>query len=97
MENLALYLVVTLAALLIILNSIATYIVCHTYFEVKERRQYQILFTWLVPFVGSLLTIFINKEDYFAQKHENQVGNNPNITESQAVHYASAARHRGGR
>jgi len=97
MENLALYLVIALAVLLIVLNSIATYIVCHTYFEVKERRRYQILFTWLVPFVGSLLTIFINKEDYFSQKHEKQVGNNPNITESQAIRYASAARHRGGR
>ncbi len=97
MENLALYFVLALALLAVVLNSIATYIVCHTYFEVKERRQYQILFTWLVPFVGSLMTIYINKEDYFAQKQAQQVGNNPNITESQAIHYASSARHRGGR
>ena len=97
MENLALYLVIGFVALVIILNSIATYIVCHTYFEIRRRRQYQILFTWLVPVIGPLLTIFINREDYFAQKQAKQVGNNPNISESQAIHYASAARHRGGR
>ena len=97
MENIALYLVITFAILLITLNLIATYIVCHTYFVVKSRRSYQILFTWLIPFIGGLLTIYINKEDYFTQKQAKQVGNNPNITESQAIHYASAARHRGGR
>jgi len=97
MDNLALYLIIGLLALIIILNSVATYIVCHTYFEIKNRRLYQILLTWLVPFIGALLTIYINKEDYFAHKHQKQVDNNPNITESQAITYGSAANHRGGR
>ena len=59
-----------------ILNVIATYIVLNTYFEVKERRLYQIAFIWFVPFIGSILAIFINREEHFERKQERKIGNN---------------------
>jgi Trk-type K+ transport system membrane component len=97
MENIAIYILAAFAVLIVVLNSIATYIVFHTYFEDKNRRLYQTFFIWLIPIVGALLAIYINKEDYFAQKYAKQVGNHPNISERQAITYASAAKHRGGR
>ena len=93
MENLALYVLVALVVLSVGLNIGATFIVCRTYFEVKNRRRNQIIFVWLVPIIGSLLAIFINREDYFAQKHQTQVGNNPNISESEAVTFGVASNH----
>ncbi len=97
MENLVLYILVTFSLIAVGLNIAATYIVCHTYFEVRNRRRNQIVFIWLVPIIGSLLAIFINREDYFAQKHQKKVGNNPNITESQAIDYGLASNQHDGR
>ena len=91
MENSALYMIVGMAAFVVILNSIATYIVFHTYFKVKQRRLYQTLFIWLVPVVGGLFAIFFNREEYFAQKRERQVGNHPTVSDTYA---ASLARRR---
>lgn len=84
MELVLIYLLVILG-LMIMLNTVATYIVWNTYFEVKERRAYQTVFIWLAPLIGAFMTIYINREDYFTAKHKRQVGNNPNITDSQAV------------
>lgn len=81
MENLALYIVVALTILVITLILIATYIVCPTHFDMKNRRSYQIAFTWFFPVIGSLFTIFSNKQDYFAQKQARQPGKHPNISE----------------
>ena len=97
MESALLYIVIALTVVAVILNSIATYIVLNTYFEIKERKIYQILFVWLVPFVGSILAIAINREDYFREKHKKQIGNNSNISHSEAINHAVAADHHGGR
>ena len=83
--GLALISLLVIGGILFILNCIATYIVWNTYFEVKERRKYQTLFIWLVPLIGSFMTIYINREDYFAEKNKLKIGNNPNITDSQAI------------
>ena len=97
MESALLYIVITLTVVAIILNSIATYVVINTYFEIKERRTYQIIFIWLIPFIGSILAIGINREDYFREKHKKQIGNNSNISHSEAIDHAIAADHHGGR
>ena len=97
MESAALYILISLALIALILNLVATFIVMNTYFEVKERKTYQILFIWLIPFIGSTLAIVINREDYFRKKHEKHVGNNSNISHSESIKHAIAANHRGGR
>ncbi len=97
MDDLGLYILIGFLFVVVGLNAIATYIICKTYFVVENRKRNQIIFVWLLPVVGALLAIIINREDYFEQKQRDKVGNNPNITESQAVHYGRAANHRGGR
>ena len=97
MENAVLYILIAMAAASLLLNSVATYIVFNTYFEVKRRRLYQTLFIWLLPFVGAMMVIYLNREDYFEQKRLKQIGNNPNITNAAARQYYIAANHRGGR
>lgn len=97
MESALLYIVIALVVIAIILNLIATYIVVNTYFEIKERETYQIIFVWLVPFIGSILAIAINREDYFREKHKKQIGNNSNISHSEAIDHAIAEDHHGGR
>lgn len=86
---------------IVIPNVIANYIVLHTYFEVKNRRLYQMLFIWLVPFIGAIFAIYTNREDYFEQKYKQKnwekIGNNPNISESQAIDFAITHDHHGGR
>ncbi len=93
MENLALYLTAGTSVFVVLINSIATYIVFHTYFKVKQRRLYQTLFIWLVPVIGALMAIFLNREDYFVQKRKRQVGNHPTVSDTYA---ASLARRSGG-
>ena len=97
MENSVLYILIATAVVCLLLNSIATYIVFNTYFEVKKRRLYQSLFIWLFPFIGALMAIYLNRQDYFEQKRQRQIGNNPNITNATARQYYIAANHRGGR
>lgn len=65
---------------LVILNGYASYVVATTYFEIKERRFYQLLFIWLVPLIGALLVIFINREEITIAKPKRKVGNNTSIT-----------------
>lgn len=93
MEMVFIYLLI-IVGVVFISNSIATYIVWNTHFEVKERRIYQTIFIWLVPIVGACMAIYINREDDFAKKQQTQVGNNPNITDSQATTFGN---HTGGR
>ena len=93
MGSLALYLIAGISIFVVLLNSIATYIVFHTFFKVKHRRLYQMLFIWLVPVVGASMAIFLNREDYFAQKRKRQVGNHPTVSDTYA---ASLARRGGG-
>jgi len=84
LKNELLYILIAIGLSLVILNMIATYVVLNTYFEVKERRLYQLIFTWLLPFVGALLVIFINLEDYFEERRKKKIGNNPNISDNEA-------------
>jgi len=93
MENLALYLIAGISVFVVLLNSVATYIVFHTFFKVKQRRLYQALFIWLLPVVGALFAIFFNREEYFVQKKTRQVGNHPTIEDT---YTASLARKSGG-
>ena len=97
MENAVLYILIATAVVCLLLNVVATYIVFNTYFEVKKRRFYQTLFIWLLPFIGALTAIYLNRQDYFEQKRQRQIGNNPNITNAAARSYYVASNHRGGR
>lgn len=97
MNGMALYIVGALIALVLLLNSAATYVVFNTYFEVKERRRYQTLFIWLVPLVGAMLAIYVNREDYFQQNNNKQIGNNTAFDDSDVTtHYVAGDDH-GGR
>ena len=97
MENAVLYILIATAVVCLLLNVVATYIVFNTYFEVKKRRLYQTLFIWLLPFIAALMAIYLNRQDYFEQKRQRQIGNNPNITNAAARSYYVASNHRGGR
>ncbi|WP_163836284.1 hypothetical protein [Spartinivicinus ruber] len=92
MEHLGTYLIVAILALIVISNVYATFVVAKTYFEIKQRRLYQILFIWLVPVIGAALAIYLNLENYFEQKRSTQIGNHPNITDAQAVTLAATDR-----
>ena len=73
---------------LVILNLIATYVIFHTYFKVKSRRAYQIIFIWLVPLIGAMLAIYLNREDKFAPKSKRRIGNQTSNTNDQAIDFA---------
>ncbi len=77
-------------ALVLVLNIIATYVVVKTYFEVKNRRLYQIVLIWFVPFFGAWLAIYINREEYFARKRSKLTGRLTEISDSEAVTHAAA-------
>jgi energy-coupling factor transporter transmembrane protein EcfT len=79
MELALIYLLIILGVV-VILNFVASYVVWSTYFEVKERRLYQIIFVWFVPLLGAFTVIYINREDSFKGRHLNKVGNNPGQT-----------------
>ena len=64
---------------LIILNIYASYVIFTTYYEVKERRLYQLLFVWLLPLLGAITVIFINREDRLVEKPKRKVGNDTSI------------------
>ena len=91
MEDPGLIVLVVLGGLTLVLNLLATYITANTYFEVMNRKRNQILFIWLVPVLGACLAIFINREDFFISKHKDKVGNQPEITDRQAVSFGNAA------
>ena len=93
MENQTIYMVVILSGIIVLLNIIATYIVFNTYFEIKERKLYQTLFIWFIPIFGAILAIYINREDYFEEKHKKQIGNQTSITDSEATTHAIATNH----
>lgn len=95
MENETQYVLIAIVGSCFLLNTLATYIVLNTYFEVKERRTYQILFVWLLPYIGAIFAVFISREDYFENRRLKKVGNNSNISESQAVNMASSVNHSG--
>lgn len=62
------YLAYSLLGFLILLNAVASYIVCKTYFEVKARKVYQLVFVWLIPFIGATLAIYLNRESWFEEE-----------------------------
>jgi len=97
MDDIVFYILIGVASVIVILNIIASYIVCKTLFIVKGRRFYQLLFIWLVPFIGAILAIYLNCEEYFNQKKEKQIGNLTSITDREAVNHAMGADHHGGR
>ena len=78
-----------LLALFTSLNTFASYLVGKTHFELKQRRFYQLLFIWFVPVIGALMVIYFHWEELFNQKSKPQVGNNPNISDSQAITMAN--------
>ncbi len=84
-------------ALILVLNIIATYVVFKTYFAVTNRRLYQIVLIWFVPFFGAWLAIYINREDFFFRKRNKLTGRLTEISDSEAITHAVAANHRGGR
>ena len=88
--------IVIVAFLLLGLNVVATYIVLKTYFLIKARRYYQLLFIWLVPIFGGVIAIAINKEDYFENKKQKDPSGGPHSTYGIINEYRGA-NHRGGR
>jgi hypothetical protein len=63
----------------IILNIYASYVVLTTYFEVKERRFYQLILIWVLPLLGAITVILINREDRLVEKPKRKVGNDTSI------------------
>lgn len=53
MDELALKILLAIGAALIVLNLIASYLILTTYFEVRQRRYYQLIFVWLIPFLSA--------------------------------------------
>ena len=96
MENGLIFLMLLLGCLILI-NLIATYIIFNTFFKVKERRAYQLIFVWVIPFIGAIFAVYINREDYFEEQRLKKVGNNLNISESEAIGMGASAGHQGGR
>ena len=82
---------------IILLNIVATFVAINTHFEIKVRRYYQIALIWALPFIGALMVIIINKEDYFHQKSKKQIGNNTSIKQSDEATVYVAMKHKGGR
>lgn len=62
-----------------VLNLCACYVIFTTCYEVKERRLYQLLFVWLLPLLGAITVIFINREDRLVKKPKRKVGNDTSI------------------
>jgi len=85
-----------LALLLLSLNVVATYIVIKTDFIVKARKYYQLLFIWLVPIIGGVFAIALNKEDHFDQNQKPDSSGGPHSTYGEENEYMGA-NHRGGR
>ena len=90
MEYIAIFIGLTIIVTWLVLNIRATFIVYNTYFVVKERRMYQMAFIWVLPFVGSILAIYLNKHSFSQQNNKNELGNHPNITDQQAMIYDQA-------
>ena len=97
MGNAVLYILIASAVFWLSLNAVASYIVFKTYFEVKNRRLYQMLFIWLLPFLGAMLAIYLNRQDYFEQRRQRQIGNHTSFSNATARSHYIAANHRGGR
>lgn len=91
MENTALYILSAIFLAVLLLNVCASIIIFRTYFVVKNRRTYQIIFVWLVPIIGAAMAIYLNREEYFEKRHKSEVGNHPNISNSEAGDFAVAA------
>jgi len=86
MDATILVVVGVIASIFLLLNVLATHVMFNTYFEIKGRRVYQILFIWLIPVFGAIFAIYINREDYFEQKtRKKQIGNQTSITDSDAT------------
>lgn len=85
-----------LALVLLSLNVVATYIVIRTEFFVEARKYYQLLFIWLVPLLGGVLAIVLNKEDHFYHGRESDPSGGPHATYEEADEYIGA-NDRGGR
>lgn len=83
-------LVYSFLGFIVLLNVGASYIVCKTYFEVKARKKYQLLFIWLIPFIGAALAIYVNRESWFEEQRLDKIGNHSNISNSEAISHASA-------
>ena len=88
MDSPVVYMLLITAGIIFIMNVVATYIVLNTYFKVKERKLFQILFVWIVPFLGAMFAIYINREEQFEKKSKKQIGNQTSISNDQAIdHY----------
>ncbi len=82
---------------LLFINVVASILVARTFFLVKHRRYLQIVFIWVVPFLGAFMAIYFNYEDWFHKDRRDEIGNHPDITESEAITYAAASNYPGGR
>ena len=85
-----------LALLLLTLNVVATFVVVRTEFVVKARKYYQLLFIWLVPILGGVLAIVLNKEDHFHHERKSDPSGGPHSTYGETDEYLGA-NHKGGR
>ena len=82
---------------LVILNMTATLLVLRTFFLVTIRRYYQIAFIWLVPFLGSFMVFYFNYEEWFNKAPKDEIGNNPNVSNGDAIIYAAGSDYSGSR
>lgn len=65
---------------IVLLNFYACYVILTTDYEVKARKYFQLLFVWLLPILGAVTVININRESVSVPKPKSEVGNNTSIT-----------------
>ncbi len=97
MENLGLYFIIVLVSIIVILNVVASYVLFNTQFDTKERRQFQLIFVWVIPVIGAMMVIYINKEDIIFEKRKKQIGNNTSISNKESISHGLGANDHGDR
>jgi len=74
MDEIAFYILISIGSVLFVFNVIASYIIFTAYFEVKQRKYYQLIFVWLIPFVGVVFAIYFNRNEPRIIKFKKKVG-----------------------
>lgn len=63
------------AAVVLLMNVWATILVSRSTFLIKARRQWQVIFIWFLPIIGSALAIYFNTES--VKSPEQKRGHHP--------------------
>lgn len=56
----------------------------------SSQKRNQLLLIWLVPFVGSILVLWVGRFNSEPVRREKEVGNDPAVTDQQAIDFGLA-------